>query len=80
MHNLENLNVFDILITQKLLKCPKDPFVRLALICFRNRLDLVEIYEIEYNRVTHLIWETIITRIKNKKKLLYIILLKTFRM
>ena len=32
MQNLENLDVFEILITQKLLKCPKDPFVRSALI------------------------------------------------
>ena len=32
MQNLENLGVFEILITQKLLKCPKDPFVRSALI------------------------------------------------
>ena len=33
MQNLENLDVFEILITQKLLKCPKDPFVRSALKC-----------------------------------------------
>ena len=33
MHNLENLDVFEILITQKLLKCLKDPFLRSALIC-----------------------------------------------
>ena len=33
MQNLENMDVFEILITQKLLKCPKDPFVRSALIC-----------------------------------------------
>ena len=32
MQNLENLDIFEILITQKLLKCPKDPFVRSALI------------------------------------------------
>ena len=31
MQNLENLDVFEIFITQKLLKCPKDPFVRSAL-------------------------------------------------
>ena len=31
MQNLENLDVFEILITQKLLKCPKDPFLRSAL-------------------------------------------------
>ena len=31
MQNLENLDVFEILITQKLLKCPKDPFVRSVL-------------------------------------------------
>ena len=31
MQNLEYLVVFEILITQKLLKCPKDPFVRSAL-------------------------------------------------
>ena len=33
MQNLENLGVFEILITQKLLKCLKDPFLRSALIC-----------------------------------------------
>ena len=33
MQNLEILDVFDFLITQKLLKCLKDPFVRSALIC-----------------------------------------------
>ena len=33
MQNLENMDVFEILITQKLLKCSKDPFVRSALIC-----------------------------------------------
>ena len=33
MQNLENLNVFEILITQNLQKCPKDPFVRTGLIC-----------------------------------------------
>ena len=32
MQNLEHLEVFEILITQKLLKCPKDTFVRSALI------------------------------------------------
>ena len=32
MQNLENFDFFESLITQKLLKCPKDPFVRLALI------------------------------------------------
>ena len=32
MHNFENLDVFEILITQKLLKCLKDPFLRSALI------------------------------------------------
>ena len=31
MQNLENLDIFEILITQKLLKCPKDPFVRSAI-------------------------------------------------
>ena len=34
MQNLEILDVFDFWITQKLLKCPKDPFVKSALICF----------------------------------------------
>ena len=34
MQNFENLDVFEILITQKLLKCPKDPFLRSALIYF----------------------------------------------
>ena len=38
MQNLENLDVFDILMTQKLLKCPKDPFVRSALIYFDHKL------------------------------------------
>ena len=33
MQNLENLDVFEILIAQNLLKCPKDPFVRSALVC-----------------------------------------------
>ena len=37
MQNLENLDVFEILITQKLLKCPKDPFVRLALISMMHK-------------------------------------------
>ena len=32
MQNLENLDVIEILITQNLLKFPKDPFVRSALI------------------------------------------------
>ena len=32
MQNFEYLDVFEILITQKLLQCPKDPFVRSALI------------------------------------------------
>ena len=32
MQNLENLDVFEILITQKLIKCPKDTFVRSVLI------------------------------------------------
>ena len=36
MQNLENLDVFEMLITQKLLKCPKDPFVRSALKCTKN--------------------------------------------
>ena len=31
MQNLENLEVFEILITQNLLNCPKDPFVRSTL-------------------------------------------------
>ena len=38
MQNLENLDVFEILITQKLLKCLKDPFVRSALICIYKQL------------------------------------------
>ena len=33
MQNLENLDVFEILITQKLLKCPKDPFLRSMIVC-----------------------------------------------
>ena len=32
MQNLKNMDVFEVLITQKLLKSPKDPFVRSALI------------------------------------------------
>ena len=32
MQNLENLDILEILITQDLLKCAKDPFVRSALI------------------------------------------------
>ena len=36
MQNFENLDVFEILITQRLLKCLKDPFVRSALIIFEN--------------------------------------------
>ena len=38
MQNLENLDVFEILITQKLLKCLKDPFLRSALIYFDHKL------------------------------------------
>ena len=34
MQNLENLDIFEILITQKLLKCLKDPFVRSVPKCF----------------------------------------------
>ena len=51
MQNLENLDNFEILITQKLLKCPKDPFLRSALICKFKFLvicknnDLTPIYE-----------------------------------
>ena len=33
MQNIEILDVFEILKTSKLLKCPKVPFVRSALIC-----------------------------------------------
>ena len=32
MQNFENLEVFEILITQKLLKCPKDPFLKFILL------------------------------------------------
>ena len=39
MQNLENLDVFE-LITQKLLKCLKDPFVRSALI-YNCQIDLL---------------------------------------
>ena len=37
--NLGNLDVFEIMITQKLLKCPKDPFVRSApkIVCAYSR-------------------------------------------
>ena len=31
MQNIEILDVFEILITLKMLKCPKDPFVRSVL-------------------------------------------------
>ena len=41
MQNLENLDVFEILITQKLLKCPKDPFVRSALKYFCPLLNAI---------------------------------------
>ena len=51
MQNLENLAVFEILITQNLLKCPKDPFVRSALIfifvvmnCKQKNLETVYLY------------------------------------
>ena len=37
MQNLENLGFFEILITQKLLKCPKDPFVRSEIIIKCNK-------------------------------------------
>ena len=40
MQNFENLDVFEILITQKLLKCPKDPFVRSALKYIRSNTQL----------------------------------------
>ena len=43
MQNLEILDVFEILITQKLLKCPKDPFVRSALISYLNHLDPMDV-------------------------------------
>ena len=33
MQNLENMDVFEILITQKNAKMQKDPFVRFTLIC-----------------------------------------------
>ena len=42
MQNLENLDVFEILITQELLKCPKDPFVRSMLIYFQNSIPSFE--------------------------------------
>ena len=38
MRNLDNLDVFEILITQKLLKCPKDPFVRSSLKCIYSNV------------------------------------------
>ena len=41
MYNLDNLDLFEILITQKLQKCPKDPFARSALIFL---LDLARNY------------------------------------
>ena len=40
MQNLENLDVFEILIIQKLLKSPKDPFVRSVLICKSYHSDI----------------------------------------
>ena len=44
MQNLENLDVFEFLITQKLLKCPKDPFVRSALKCMFHFVDELQKY------------------------------------
>ena len=43
MQNLENLDNFEILITQKLLKCLKDPFLRSALVYIASPL-------VQYNR------------------------------
>ena len=45
MQNLENLDIFEILITQNLLKCRKDPFVRSALI---PSWESVTIYELVF--------------------------------
>ena len=42
MQNLENMDIFEILNTQKLLICPKDPFVRSALICILTADDTVK--------------------------------------
>ena len=41
MQNLENLDVFKILIRKKLLKCPKDPFVRSMLIYNVDNRDVI---------------------------------------
>ena len=46
MQNLENLDVFEILIAQNLLKCLKDPFVRSGLICILFSICLVTETEI----------------------------------
>ena len=43
MQNLENLDVFEILITQSLLECPKDPLVRSALIFFLSKDSLLSL-------------------------------------
>ena len=53
MQNLENLDVFEILITQKLLKCPKDPFVRSALNLYRNVVSILYLIKINTN-LSHL--------------------------
>ena len=45
MQNLENVDVFESLIKQKLLKCPQDPFVRSALnyICQSLRCEILSL-------------------------------------
>ena len=60
MQNLENLDVFEILITQKLLKCPKDPFVRSALI-----------YNFRLNFFAYLILYTYYTTLENLNELVH---------
>ena len=51
MQNLENMDVFKILITQKLLKCQKDPFVRLELILFNSLIICSAEFGIEINMI-----------------------------
>ena len=58
MQNLAILDVFEISITQKLLKCPKDPFVRSALKCMQNNV-FVFIYK---EAVMLASWHTLFNR------------------
>ena len=53
MQNLENKDVFEILITQKLLKSPKDPFVRSAPISNKGLIDTFLFFIVGNVLVTH---------------------------